>query len=209
MLCRKANWLFFKTEPLSGIARFGRCKASKFLFHMSSIKQTCAAHRAVYITNVVQAVYLLRHCRASYVGVLSFTQMTQKMRLFCKTFNRSVDSSNKVLLWHYRSTTHHTLHITPQKIVERCQIWWPRNWSPSINPSIVIYNVEVIPHVSTKVRRWLKGCIPAVLGHQNESDKIVSSVRSQTSTLYSTETVRFRTGVPSWTMIILPSWRTY
>ena len=37
---------------------------------------------------------------------------------------------------------------------------------PSTNPSIWICNVEVIPHISIQVRRWLKGCIPAVLGHQ-------------------------------------------
>ena len=29
MLCRTSSWLFFKTEPLSGTARFGRCRASK------------------------------------------------------------------------------------------------------------------------------------------------------------------------------------
>ena len=42
-----------------------------------------------------------------------------------------------------------------------------------------------------------------VLGHQNESEQIVTPVRSQTLTLYSTQTVRFRTGVPSLTMISL------
>ena len=60
-----------------------------------------------------------------------------------------------------------------------------------------ISNVEVIPHISIKGRRWLKGCIPTVLGHHNESEQIVTHVRSQTSTLCSTQTVLFRTGVPS------------
>ena len=50
---------------------------------------------------------------------------------------------------------------------------------PSNNPLILICNVEVIPHISIKVRRWLKGCIPAVLGHQNESEQIVPAVRSR------------------------------
>ena len=67
MLYRAANWLFFKTEPLSGTSRFGLCTALKCPLHMS-INRTCAAHRAVYITNVIETVYLLRHCRASYIG---------------------------------------------------------------------------------------------------------------------------------------------
>ena len=137
----------------------------------------------------VQTVYLLRHCRA-YIGGASFTHMTQLVRLSRKTLNRSVDSCNKVLLWRYRSTIHLTLHTAPQKIVERCQIWWPywpRNYSSATNPSTWICNVEVIPHISIKVRRWLKGYIPAVLGHQNESEQIVTPVNSQTSTFYSTQ----------------------
>ena len=64
---------------------------------------------------------------------------------------------------------------------------------------------EVIPHISIEVRRWLKVCVPAVLGQQNESEQIVTPACSQTSTLYSTQTVRFRTGIRSWTMIIMPS----
>ena len=63
----------------------------------------------------------------------------------------------------------------------------------------------MIPHISIKVRRWLNSCIPAVLGHQNGSEQIVTPVRHQTSTLYSTQTVRFRTGVPSRSMISLLS----
>ena len=122
---------------------------------------------------------------------------------------RTMDSCNKVLLWRYRSTKQHTLHTTPQKIVERCQIWRPRNWCPSTSSSILICNIEVIPHISIKVRRWLKGCIPAVLGHQNDSQQIVSPVHSQTSSLYTTQTVRCRTGVPIWTMISLPSCTAY
>ena len=59
--------LFFKMEPLSGNARFGHYRASKCPFNMS-INRKCAAHRAVYITNGVQTLYLLRHCRASYIG---------------------------------------------------------------------------------------------------------------------------------------------
>ena len=41
-----------------------------------------------------------------------------------------------------------------------------------------VFNVEVIPHISIKVRRWLKGCIRAVLGllHQNELEQIVTTV---------------------------------
>ena len=105
--------------------------------------------------------------------------------------NRSVDSCNKVFLWRYRSTIHRSLHTTP-----------------STNPFWTC-NVEVILHNSIKVRRWPKGCMPAVLGHKNESEQIVAPVRSQTSTLYSTQTVRFRTGVPPWTMISLPSCTTY
>ena len=100
-----------------------------------------------------------------------------------------------VIAW---NTTHHTLlHITPQKIGERCQIWWPcwpENWSPCINPSIWIRKVEVIPHISSRVRMWLKDCITAVLGHQQEWEQIVTPVRSQTLTFYSTQAVRFRTG---------------
>ena len=90
----------------------------------------------------------------------------------CKTFNRSVDSCNKVLLSRYRSIMHHTFHTTPQKICERFQKWrpcWPRNWSPFTNPSIWIRNIEVIPHISLKVLRWLKGWITAVLGHQKRT----------------------------------------
>ena len=33
-----------------------------------SINRTCAAHRAVYITNGFKTVYLLRHC-GTYIGV--------------------------------------------------------------------------------------------------------------------------------------------
>ena len=65
------------------------------------------------------------------------------------------------------------------------------------DPFIWIYNFEVLPHISIKVRRWLEGCIPAVLGHQTECEQIVTPLRSQNSTLYSTQIVRFRTGVPS------------
>ena len=140
--------------------------------------------------------------------VLSFTHMTQYVRLSYKTFNRSVDSLNKVLLWRYCSTMHDTLHTTPQKIVERCQILWS-----GTGPHLPIHrfgcNVEVTPRISIKVRGWLKGCIPAELGHQNESEQIVTPVRSQTSTLYLTQTVRFRTGVPFWTLLSLPSCTTY
>ena len=67
MLRKTTSLLFFKTEPLSGTARFGRCRASKCPFHTSSINRTCAAHRAVYITNGVQTMYHLRHWRA-YIG---------------------------------------------------------------------------------------------------------------------------------------------
>ena len=38
---------------------------------------------------------------------------------------------------------------------------------------------------------------------QNESEQIVTPVRSQASTLYSTQTLRFWTGIPSWTTIRL------
>ena len=113
------------------------------------------------------------------------------------TWNRSVHSCKKVLLWRYRITIHQTLHTTPQIIVERCHIRWPccpRNLSPSTNPSIWMCNVDVIPHIFIKVRRWLKGCILAVLRHQNKSEQIVTIVRSQISTINSTQTVRCRTG---------------
>ena len=187
-LYRSTNRLFFKKEPLFGPPWLGRCKSSKCPFHMSIIR-TCATHRAVYITNGIQTVYLLRHCRGSYVS-------------------RSVDSCNKILLWRYRSTKRHTLHTTLQKIVERCRIWWlccPLNQFIDLDKS----NVEVIPHISIKVRRWVKGCIPAVLGHQNESEQIVKSVRFQTSDTLHSQTGSFRTGVSSWTMISLPSCTTY
>ena len=60
VLCRTANWLFFKTELLSGTARFRRCRASKYPFHMSSINRTCAAHLASWgcITNYVPPMSL-------------------------------------------------------------------------------------------------------------------------------------------------------
>ena len=54
--------------------------------------------------------------------------------------------------------------------------------------------VDVIPHISIKVRRRLKGYILAVLGHQNESEQIVTRILSM---LYSTQTVCVRAGVPS------------
>ena len=109
-------------------------------------------------------------------------------------FNRSVDSCNKVFLWRYSRTIQHILHTSPQEIVERCRIWWPCcpwNWSPCTNPSIWICNVELIPHISMEVCRWLKSWIPAILGYQNESKQIVIPVRSQIPILYSTQTVRF------------------
>ena len=118
-----------------------------------------------------QTVYLLCHCRTSSIGGAELHTHDP----ISADFNRSVDSCNKVLLWRYRSTIHHTLHTVPQKIVERRQIWWlrcPRNCSPSTNPSIWICNVEVIPHIFVKIRRLLKGCISAVLGHQIESNKL-------------------------------------
>ena len=72
---------------------------------------------------------------------------------------------------------------------------------PSTNPSIwILCNVEVIPHISIKFRRCLNGCISAVLEHQNESKEIVTTVLSQTSKRYSTQTVRFRTRIPPWTI---------
>ena len=150
----------------------------------------------------LQYVYLLPHCRASIdcAGWLS-----------CKTLNRSVDSCSKVLLWRYKYHNH-TLHSTPQKIVERWQIWWscwPRNRSHPIIPPIWLCNVEVILHISVKIRRWLKGCIPAVLGHTTKRNKLWHSLVLKLPTLYSNQTVRFRTGVHSWTMICLPSCKTY
>ena len=45
----------------------------------------------------------------------------------------------------------------------------------STNPSIWICNFEVIPHISIKARRWLKGYILAVLEHQNETEQIVTN----------------------------------
>ena len=117
-------------------------------------------------------------------AMLSFKHMTQYVQLSCKTFNLSMGSCNNVFLWRYRSTIHLALRIISQKIIGRCQIWWPccsRKWSPSTNPSIWICNVEIIPHISIKVRRWLKGCIPVVLGDQHKSEQIVTPFRSQTS----------------------------
>ena len=153
MLCRAANWSFFKREPLSGTTWFGYCRASKCPFHVSSLNQTCAALRAVYITNKVQIVY--RYVIAEHTSaVLSFMHMTQEVWFTGKTFNHSVDSWNKVLHWCYRSTIHHTLHTTLQKIAERCQIrWlcWLCTWSTSTNPSIWICNIELILHISIKV----------------------------------------------------------
>ena len=145
---------------------------------------------------MVQTVYLLRHC-GSYIGGAELHTHGLTCAVVFKTFNHSVDSCNKFLLWRYRSTIHHTLHTTPQEIVERCQIWWPwclRNWSLFTNPTIWICIVEVIPYLSIKVRRWPEGCIPAVglLGDQNKSEHIIMTpVCYQTSTLYSTKNRAF------------------
>ena len=49
-----------------------------------------------------------------------------------------------------------------------------RNWSPSTNQSIWICNVEWFCTFLSKFHRWLKGCLPTVLGHQNESKQIVT-----------------------------------
>ena len=43
--------------------------------------------------------------------------------------------------------------------------------------------------MSIQVCRWLKGYIPNLLGHQNELEEIGTPIRSQTSILYSTQTV--------------------
>ena len=205
MLCRTASWLFFKTEP-----RFGRCRASKCPFHVSSINRTCVAHRVVYITNGFKLCSLSptslqsvrRWCWASYTWP---NKCGRLVRLSIAPWTRG----NKVILWHYRSAIHNTLHTTPQKRVERRQISWPRNWSPSTISSIWICNVEVIPHISIKFRRWLRNayllywvtktnrnklCHPFVLNHRRSTAPKI---------------VHFRKGFPSWTMIILPSCTTY
>ena len=159
------------------------CRASKCPFLMSSINRTRAARRAVYIIRGVQTRTSLqnfphRRCWASVVG------------LSCKTFNRSKDSSNKVLLWRYRSTLHHrpTLHTTPtenSREVSDQVTMLSKELAPSTNPSIWICNIEVIPYISIEVCRELKVCTPAVLGHQNKSEQIVTPVRSETSMVYS------------------------
>ena len=117
LLWRTANWLFFKTKPFSWTAWFGHCRASKCPFHMS-INRTCAAHRGVYITNRVQTVYLLHHCRA-YIGGA------------CESFNRSVDSCNKILpltLQGYRTPYSSYYPIKNKSRVVRSGSV-PRNWS--------------------------------------------------------------------------------
>ena len=155
--------------------------------HMSSINRTCAAHRAAYITkwgsNRVPPTSLQRllhrQCWASHSLP---NKCSCLVKLLISPWTRAIRSSS----WRYRSTIHHTLHTTPHKIAERRQIWWscwPNNWSPSTNPSIWICEVEVISHISIKVRRWINGCIPTVLEHQNKSEQIVTPLSSQTSTL--------------------------
>ena len=126
---------------------------------------------------------LHRRCRASHTWPNKFSCLV-RLSIAPWTHAASPPLALQVCLILY-----HILHTTPQKVVEWCQIWWsccPRNWSRTTNTSIWI---------------WLKGCIPAVLGQQNESEQIVAPVRFQNSMVYSTQTVRFRTGVPSWTMI--------
>ena len=132
-------------------------------------------------------MYLLRHYRACIGGCL--------IRLSIAPWTHAIRFSFDVTELPYTIL----FMLIPQKIVERWQCW-PRNWSHSINPLIWICDVEVILHISIEVRRWLKGCIPAVLGHQNELEQIVTTTRSQTTTLYRNETVRF------WTEFHLEQW---
>ena len=63
-LCRTASWLFFKTEPLPGAARFGRCRASKCTFHLSTTNRTYAVlddqggNRRGRMTNYMLTAYV-------------------------------------------------------------------------------------------------------------------------------------------------------
>ena len=179
--------IFSRRNTLSGTSRFARCRASKCPFHTaSSINRTCAAHRVVYITNGVQTVYLLRHCRASYIRGAEFdTHMTNKysylLRLSIAPWTRAIRSSSDVT-----GVPYIILFILPHRKHSRGIRYGDQftELATSTNPLIWIY----------ATLRWFR-----------TSERIMTPVRSQTSTLYSTQTVSFRTGVPTWTMISLPS----
>ena len=182
-MCRRTNWLFLKMEPLSGTARFGRCRISKCPFHMS-INRPCAAHLEQSTLQTGFKLYISYvTAEPSTSAMLSFTHTIQKVQLSCNTFNRSVDSCNKALFWRYRLTTYHALDTTSLNIVERC---YSRSGDYSVHgtgPPLPIHR----------------------FGYVTLRSQIVTPVHSQTSKLYNTQTVRFQIGVPPWTMISLPS----
>ena len=79
LVCYAERQTFFKTEPLSGIARFGRCRASKCPLHMSSIIE----HVKHIAQSTLQTWRGFKLC-TSYVtaeppisALLSFTHMIQ------------------------------------------------------------------------------------------------------------------------------------
>ena len=97
ILCRRANGLFFKTESLFGTARFRHCRASKCLFHMSSINQTCSELQVVYITNSVPPTSLqsLLH-RRSWVSHTWPNKFSCLVRLSIALWTRAMRSSSDV-----------------------------------------------------------------------------------------------------------------
>ena len=113
MVYRTINWLFFKTEPLSGTARFVRYGVPKCPFHMSPINRTCAAHRAQSTLQTgfkLCRAYLLRLCRASYIGDDELHTHNPICAVVLYDFQ-----SLRGLLWRYRSTIHQTLHNYPKE----------------------------------------------------------------------------------------------
>ena len=167
---KDGNLIIFQDRTLFRNRTVWHCRTSKCPLDMS-INWTCAAHRAVYITKwgsncapptSLQSL-LHRRCWASHTWP---NKCSCLVRFSIAPWTRTIRSSSDVAGVPY--TMLFIGSTTPQKIVHRCQIWCPRNWSPATNPSIWICNVEVNLHISIKVCIWPKGCIPAALGHQNE-----------------------------------------
>ena len=56
MLCRTTNWSLFKKEPLSGIARFGCCRVSKF--ENKQVAQFVPIHFSVLLQQVCKSLVI-------------------------------------------------------------------------------------------------------------------------------------------------------
>ena len=120
-----------------------------------------------YISNLL-------HCRV-YIGGAEFhahgpITVVVFVRLSIAPWTRAIRSSSDVT-----GVTYTVLFILPHRKQSRGVRSGDHadhgTITPSTNLSIWICNVQVIPHISIEVRRWLKGCIPAVLGHQKESEQ--------------------------------------